>query len=185
MKKSKILIVVLAIAVIAAFTGCGNDTESGTDDSGNYSGAFSSFSVKDIYGSEVDQDSVRDSEYTLVYVWGTYCNPCIDSLPDMEKIYKKYKEKGVNVLGTVVDIQNSDGSVDDDQADYARKIAEKQGVTFENIPVPDSAEKVFSDVSVTPTAFFVDRNGDVVSKFYEGAYSYEEWSDIIDKLLES
>lgn len=186
MKIRTIILSALFILLVYVFAGCGSagETEINKEINKDYEKYFAEFSAEDIYGKTVTQKEIRDKKYTLVTVWGTYCNPCIDELPDLQKLYDKYKGDGINVMGVIIDIQNDDGSLNEDQTSYAREITEKQGAGFVNIGLPPGKEALFSQIAVTPTAFFVDSKGNVIGDFYEGAYSYEEWSDMVEKLLE-
>ena len=186
MKKRTILLSALFILLVYVFAGCGSEggTEINKEINKDYEKYFAEFSAEDIYGKKVTQKEIRDKKYTLVTVWGTYCNPCIDELPDLQKLYDKYKGDGINVMGVIIDIQNDDGSLNQEQTSYAREITEKQGAEFVNMAVPPGRETLFSQIAVTPTAFFLDNKGSVIGHFYEGVYSYEEWSDMFEKLLE-
>jgi thiol-disulfide isomerase/thioredoxin len=186
MKIRTIILSALFILLVYVFAGCGSagETEINKEINKDYEKYFADFSAEDIYGKTVTQKEIRDKKYTLVTVWGTYCNPCIEELPDLQKLYDKYKGDGINVMGVIIDIQNDDGSLNEDQTSYAREITEKQGAGFVNIGLPPGKEALFSQIAVTPTAFFVDSKGNVIGDFYEGAYSYEEWSDMVEKLLE-
>ncbi|HPR24048.1 MAG TPA: TlpA disulfide reductase family protein [Bacillota bacterium] len=186
MKKRTIILSAFLILLVGVFAGCGNaeETDINKEINKDYEKYFAEFSAEDIYGKTVTQNEIRDNKYTLITVWGTYCSPCIDELPDLQKLYDKYRGDGINVLGVVIDIQNDDGSLNEDQNSYAQEITDKQGVEFVNMAVPPGREGLFSEIAVTPTAFFIDGEGNVIGDFYEGAYSYEEWSDMVEKLLE-
>src|SRR5262249_13134660 len=53
----------------------------------------------------------------VVNFWATWCHPCQKEIPDLSKLYEKYKDKGVIVLGVM-----SDNPADNDllnfQSDY-------------------------------------------------------------------
>ena len=74
-------------------------------------GDFSSFKTYDIDGNVVTQDIFKDFDLTMINIWGTYCSPCIREMPDLGEIHDEYKDRKVNVVGIVIDVQNNDGSV--------------------------------------------------------------------------
>ena len=59
--------------------------------------------TQDIYGNKVDDSLLSEYKLTMVNVWATYCNSCIEGMPEMAKLYHAWKEKGVQIVGLVSD----------------------------------------------------------------------------------
>ena len=57
--------------------------------------------------------------------WATWCGPCRQSMPELEKLYQKYKAKGVEVIGVAEDDPGKRDGVDP-----ARK---EIGVTYPDV----------------------------------------------------
>ena len=55
------------------------------------------FSVKDSQGREVSLQSFQGKSVLLDF-WATWCSPCRESLPSLEKIYQENKAKGLVLL---------------------------------------------------------------------------------------
>jgi len=53
--------------------------------------------VRDSAGKEVSLQSFRGKSL-LLDLWATWCGPCRDSLPTLEKLYTEYKDKGLVLL---------------------------------------------------------------------------------------
>ncbi len=65
------------------------------------------FTTVDLDGSPVSGSIFQDADLTLVYVWATYCGPCIMEMPDYEELYENLPE-GVNLIGLVIDVYGRD-----------------------------------------------------------------------------
>jgi len=185
--KTIAVLIGIMMVTMMGLAGCGTaeETESSSDLGTEYGSVLGDFQVTDIAGVTQNQSLVKDAKFTLVYIWATTCNPCVESLPKMEKLYEHYKDLGINVVGIVVDLQDEQGAVLSSKMQDAKEIASTQGVTFENLDIPESLLPLLqNEIQYTPTGFFVDSAGTVVSDLYVGVYDYDQWSDEIDKLLE-
>lgn len=48
-------------------------------------------------------DYVGKSEFLLIDFWASYCNPCIQKVPERKEIYDKYKDKGFQIISISLD----------------------------------------------------------------------------------
>src|SRR6478735_2830113 len=48
----------------------------------------------------------QDDTLRIVNFWATWCKPCVEELPDIEKISKEYKGKKVKVLLVSLDFKS-------------------------------------------------------------------------------
>ena len=48
----------------------------------------------------------------LISFWATWCKPCIEELPEIEKIYDELKEKGLKAFAISVDCEKSVAKVE-------------------------------------------------------------------------
>ena len=174
------------IAAATAMVGCGDGAEDQSESLGEtYGTLFESFSATDIYGGTQNEDLILGSRYTLVLIWSTTCNPCIEGMPKMEALYQEYKNIGVNVLGIVVNLQDQEGNPIPETIADAVSITEAKGVTFPNIMIPAPImDFLYSEIQYTPTAFFVDETGTIVGDLVIGEQEYGDWSDAIEELID-
>jgi thiol-disulfide isomerase/thioredoxin len=183
---SKILILILLIVLTFTLAGCGTEDGGQNDEAlgEKYGPIFESFDTTDIYGNLQDESLILNSRYTLVLIWSTTCNPCIEGMPKMESLYQEYKDVGINVLGIVVDIQDQEGNAVPATVANAVSIADAKGVTFTNTQIPAPImDFLYDEIQYTPTAFFVDNTGTIVSELYIGEKEYDEWSEAIEDLI--
>ena len=186
-KKIKLTAFFMAVLLLSSvsLTGCGGANQKADDLGTKYGPIFESFSAKDIYGVDQDENLILNARYTLVLIWSTTCNPCIEGMPKMEALYQEYKAIGVNVLGIVVNLQDQEGNPIPATIADAVSIAEVKGVTFPNIMIPAPVmDFIYSEIQYTPTAFFVDQSGTIVGDLVIGEQEYQYWSDAIEKLID-
>lgn len=146
---------------------------------------LASFTATDLEGNEIDQSILEGTPLTMVNVWATYCGPCKEEMPALAQLSKDYADQGVQIIGLVSDVLNSDGTVNQTQVDTAAALAEEAGVDYVNmIPSEYLTQNVLSQIYAVPTTFFVDENGNQVGSVYMGARDAEGWAEIIDSLLE-
>jgi thiol-disulfide isomerase/thioredoxin len=54
---------------------------------------------------QLDQMVKKTSDRCLITVMAAWCAPCIKELPDLNKLYIKYKDQGLTVIGISVDLE--------------------------------------------------------------------------------
>ncbi|WP_454054082.1 CD1871A family CXXC motif-containing protein [Clostridium sp. Marseille-Q7071] len=136
------------------------------------------FKTKTIDGKEIDSSILKDSKLTMVNIWATYCGPCIEEMPDIQKLYEEVKGEKINVIGLISD------TPDEDNEELAKKILSKKAVKYTNI-IPDESIKnnILKDISGVPTTFFVDSEGNIIGDFLVGSNSKEEFKRKIEDRL--
>ncbi len=60
----------------------------------------------DLKGKTVDLSKMK-GKVVLVDFWATWCGGCLQFLPELKRIYRKYHEKGLEVVGVSLDYQKS------------------------------------------------------------------------------
>lgn len=140
-------------------------------------GAFPGFSTTDLDGNPVDNTTFSDYKITMVNIWGTFCGPCIEEMPDLEKMSKNMPE-GTRLIGLVCD------ALDDEHKSLAKEILTQTGASFLNW-IPDTALKEYMDSHVTgvPTTLFIDKNGEIVGDAIIGAVGIDDYMSALTSRL--
>jgi peroxiredoxin len=100
---------------------------------------------------------IRLSDFTgkavLLNFWGTYCNPCIDEIPEMVKLYEAIKDTGMVIVG--VNVRESPAKV--------QEFTKKYKMTY---PIPldinGSATKIYAGMRL-PTSYIIDPDGYIIA----------------------
>lgn len=123
------------------------------------------------------EEFYKDKPITLVNIWGTFCGPCKEEMPDLAKLYEKYKDK-VNFLGVVVDTNVSM----DTNVEEAQKIIKDSGVNYTNIMPNPTMEDNLVNISAIPTTFFVNSEGKILGGFV-GKADKDSLAATIEKVI--
>lgn len=122
------------------------------------------FSTTDMDGNKVTNDIFADYDLTVVNFWATYCNPCIDELPELTE-WKKELPDNVNLIGLLVDVDEK-GS---DQYKLAEKIIKETGADYQHLIATEEFDDMISNLVGVPTTFFVDSTGKIIGEPFAGA----------------
>ena len=143
------------------------------------------FETTGIDGKTYTEKVFSDYDLTLVNCFTTWCSPCVNEMPDLDKLYQEMKEKGVAVVGMVIDSVGEDGTTDEDTVKKAQILKEKTGVTYPLL-IPDAGNMNgrISGLSSFPESFFVDKDGNIVGEPIMGSRSLEDWKAAVEKQLE-
>jgi peroxiredoxin len=115
--------------------------------------------AKDLSGRPVNLGSLA-GKVVIVDFWATWCAPCKESMPVLEKLYQKYKSRGLVIVGV---------SVDEDAANVGPFI-KKLKVSFPI--VHDAGHKIADKVKPPrmPSSYIVDRKG-IVRHVHDGFHA--------------
>lgn len=111
------------------------------------------FTLKDLDGKKVSLSDYKGKNVYLNF-FATWCPPCRGEMPDIEKVYQKYKDKDFVVLA--VDLGEDRNTV--------KSFIEKNKFNFKVLL--DSDQTVGEQYSTTaiPVSIFIDKKGNIVAK---------------------
>ena len=144
------------------------------------------FETTGVDGKTYTQDIFSKYDLTMVNIFTTWCSPCVNEIPDLEKLYQEMKDKGVGVVGVTLDTVGSGGKQDQEAVKKAQVLQKKTKASYPFL-IPDSGmmNGRLNGISAFPETFFVDKNGNIVGETYSGSHSLDEWKEIVEKELEN
>lgn len=147
-------------------------------------GEFAGFKVYDLLQEEMTLGSlISKNKVTMLNFWGTFCGPCINEMPDLADIERKYKDKGFEIIGVTVDaIDYDDGSISPEIINDAMGIVEDTNVEYPIVVASPELIK-FMQLDAVPVTILVNENGDRISDPILGSKSREDWEKVISDLL--
>lgn len=198
-KTAAILIAVLAAAVLTACDG-GKEVSSsssapqissqaeasaaqGTSSQVEQEPFYVSFDTEDLDGNSVNSEIFADYKLTVLNIWGTWCPPCVNELPELQETSQAYAEKNVQLIGVLQDSITNTMERDETIIANAKKLMETAGADY-TVLLPDETfyNEILSQVQYFPTTLFIDEKGQLVYAV-ERAMTFEEWSSTIDAVL--
>jgi peroxiredoxin len=119
------------------------------------------FTLRTLDGQKLRLGEQR-GRVVLVNFWATWCGPCRQEMPHLNKLYEKYKSSGFVLLGVNVD----------DDTRQAAGVADKLGVKFPVLPDADKRVSRQYDLSAMPSTVLIDRDGKVryLHRGYQSGY---------------
>ena len=136
---------------------------------------FPEFTAKTVSGEDISSDLFKDSKLTVVNVWGSWCGPCVQEIPELQKLYESMKEKDVNVIGLAQDAGTD--------LDAVKEIIDKNKVTYQNIVPEGATEDFVMSLMAFPTTFFVDSDRNIVGVI-QGGRNLEAFTAAVEGVLE-
>ncbi|WEK18638.1 MAG: TlpA disulfide reductase family protein [Candidatus Pedobacter colombiensis] len=116
------------------------------------------FAYPDINGKKWSPKDFK-GKYLIVDFWASWCGPCRQEIPHLKEVYKKYKDKGLDILAVSVDAKEADWK----KAMAEEKMAWTQINAKESKPV--MASYLFSGI---PYLVVVDKEGNIIEKNLRG-----------------
>jgi peroxiredoxin len=132
---------------------------------------------KDFTLKDLDGKTVRLADYqgkvVLLEFWATWCGPCKESMPELERLYATYRDRGFEIIA--ISLDESESAVREFVEEYRLSFT----VVIDDVDV-NSAYGVFS----IPTTFILDKSGQIVKKHLGFAPGlFDSFSEEIEALL--
>lgn len=121
-------------------------------------------------GDSVSLRTLAKGEVTLVNIWATWCEPCKEEMPAMQRTFAELAPRGFRIIA--VSIDNGDGAP-------VKAFAQGLGITFDILQDRSgNIQQVYQTTGV-PESFLLDRDGSIVKRVI-GAH---DWSSGANRKL--
>ncbi len=108
------------------------------------------FTLKTLKGEEISLRDLR-GKVVLLNFWATWCPPCKEEMPLFVEVYRKYREKGFEILAVSMD----------SKPEPVEKFVREYRFPFP-VLMDDGNVSTKYGVQGLPTSFLIDRDGEVV-----------------------
>lgn len=176
-------VITAGTAALSGAAGCGQQASENSE-GGSQVAVFQDFTAEDLDGNQVDETIFADYDLTMINLWGTFCGPCIQEMPELGEIADEYEEKGFRIVGVCTDAVDAEGKALTDTVSAAKEIIGETGADYLHIlPTGEIFTDLLPRVSAVPTTIFVDKEGKQVGLADMGAKDKESWLEVIDEKL--
>ena len=126
-------------------------------------------------GDTVDLRTRYKGKVTLLNIWATWCVPCRQEMPSMQKAYARLKDEGFAIAAVSID----EGGPEDVQA-FAREF----GLTFDILQDRSGRISTLYQTTGVPESFLLDKDGTIIKRVI-GAHDWSSPANIslIERLL--
>jgi thiol-disulfide isomerase/thioredoxin len=118
-------------------------------------------------------DTMR-GKVVVINFWATWCAPCKKEIPDLSKLYLKYKDKGVVMLGILANDNPTEADLLNFQSDAVMEF-----------PIVRQSSDIlvsYNYPQALPTTFVFDKTGRRVGKPRVGAIKIDEMDATLAQL---
>jgi peroxiredoxin len=112
------------------------------------------FAFPDIDGKKVSLSDHR-GKVVLVNVWATWCPPCRQEMPSMQRLYEKFKGESFKILAV---------SIDSEGRQTVAPFMRKMNLTFTALLDQEETIRPLYGITGVPESFIIDKQGILVKK---------------------
>ncbi len=127
---------------------------------------FPDFAEKDLEGEDLSLAKYK-GKVVLVDFWATWCGPCVAELPHVLEAYKKYHDKGFEIVGI---------SLDSDKQKLTSFIKQKEMPWKQYFDGKGWQNKLAQEYGINsiPATYLLDKDGKIIARNLRGEALKEE-----------
>jgi peroxiredoxin len=110
------------------------------------------FSLRDLQGKAWTLKSLR-GKVVLVNFWATWCPPCRKEMPDLDALYREFKDRGFVIL-----------AISDEEPAKVAQFLKEKGYTYPILLDPGRKVNQQFRIEGIPKSFVYDRNGKLAAQ---------------------
>jgi peroxiredoxin len=114
-------------------------------------------------GDSLHLDDLR-GHVVLVNIWATWCPPCVREMPALQRLFEKYRERGLRVVAVNVD----NAMFGADPVALVRAFVSQNRLTFDVVLDPENRIEAVFQVPALPMTFVIDERGRIRQKVLGG-----------------
>ena len=133
------------------------------------------FTLDTLDGDQLTLSELR-GQAVVLNIWASWCVPCRAEMPAIEKVYQRYRDSGLVVIGLNLTSQDSETDV--------TAFVQELGLMFPIVLDRDGSVIARYQLLGLPSTFFIDRNGIIRSVIVGGPMSEETIQSNVEDLFQ-
>jgi peroxiredoxin len=135
------------------------------DFTGKYYSSGNDFHLKDFIGRDI----------VIIDFWYTHCPPCVKAMPYLSDLSKRYKNKGLKILG-LNSVDNQGHSMDN-----LKKFLNNRNIDYDVVLIEPEVDIRYK-VNGYPTMYIIDKSGKIA--YVELGFDEKKYEELEKKIGE-
>ena len=123
-------------------------------------------------GSTIELAKLKGKVVVLNY-WATWCGPCRMEIPGFNDVYRKYKGKGLEIVGISLDQQGWA---------VVKPYIEKAKINYPVVVADETLASAYGQIEAIPVTIIIDKKGNIVDRQI-GAMREDDFEQRVKRLL--
>jgi cytochrome c-type biogenesis protein len=111
----------------------------------------------------------------LLNVWATWCDPCREEMPSLQRLYDAFKDRGLQVVAVSIDDPGNEGLI--------REYAAEHKLSFDILHDGKAAIMSQYEVRGVPESFLISATGEIRGTRFVADWSSAESRALVERLL--
>lgn len=136
------------------------------------------FSLPDLTG-KIHSMAEFNGQITVINFWATWCPPCVEEVPKLNRLHSRYKTSGIQIIGI---------AMDKDSLNLLDQFVKKNNVSYlilcgnEQVLASLSTGALGKNFQGIPTTLLLDKKGQIYKRF-DGSFDTEQLEEGLKALF--
>ena len=140
---------------------------------------FSQGTTFDLEGVDAEGKTIElqdlQGKVVVINFWASWCPPCRSEIPGLIEVYRKYRPKGLEIVGI---------SLDRDGWKKVSPLVRELNIVYPVVMGDNDVANAYGGIRAIPTTIIIDRNGKIVDRVV-GFLDRQKFEDEIREIMNS
>jgi len=135
------------------------------------SGTAIDFEAVDINGKSIKLTEFK-GKIVILDFWATWCPPCIKEIPNLKKIYSKYKDEDFEIISIALERKPKE---------HALKFVSDKKMDWVHIIDKDKGREIATEYKIRyiPTMYVINKKGEIIESGIRGEKLGEKIAELL------